>query len=75
MREISMIREDQSGIGYVDYIFYPYDKKSDGIIIELKVNDSAENAIKQIINKKYALKFKGKLGEKPKTTGRIIAVV
>lgn len=50
-------------------------KKSDGIIIELKVNDSAENAIKQIINKKYALKFKGKLGEKPKTTGRIIAVV
>lgn len=69
-----MSREDQAGIGYVDYIFYPYDKTRDGIIIELKVNDSPENAISQIKNKKYALKFKGKLGEKPKTTGRIIAV-
>ncbi|MCD8347640.1 MAG: ATP-binding protein, partial [Lachnospiraceae bacterium] len=67
-------REDQAGIGYVDYIFYPYNKNDDGIIIELKVNDSAENAIKQIKDKKYALRFKGKLGGKPKTTGRILAV-
>ncbi|MCD8105894.1 MAG: ATP-binding protein [Lachnospiraceae bacterium] len=67
-------REDQAGIGYVDYIFYPYNKNEDGIIIELKVDDTAENAIKQIKDKKYALKFKGKLGEKPKTNGRILAV-
>ncbi|MCD8014500.1 MAG: ATP-binding protein [Lachnospiraceae bacterium] len=67
-------REDQAGIGYVDYIFYPYNKKEDGIIIELKVDDSAENAIKQIKDKKYAMKFRGKLGERPKTTGRILAV-
>ncbi|MCC8105215.1 MAG: ATP-binding protein [Clostridiales bacterium] len=72
--QYDIIREDQAGTGYVDYIFYPYDRKSDGIILKLKVNDTPEHAIWQIKDKKYALKFKGKLGEKPKTTGRILAV-
>ncbi|MCD8118112.1 MAG: ATP-binding protein [Lachnospiraceae bacterium] len=67
-------REDQAGIGYVDYIFYPYDRKDPGIIIELKVNATPEYAIGQIKEKKYALKFKGKIGEKPKTEGQILAV-
>ena len=31
-------------------------------------------AIKQIKDKGYALRFKGKMGEKPKYTGRILAV-
>lgn len=64
----------QAGIGYVDYIFYPYNKSDDGIIIELKVDDSPETALNQIKDKKYALKFCRKIGEKPKTMGRIILV-
>lgn len=69
-----MQREDQAGIGYVDYIFYPYNRADDGIIIELKVDDTPETALKQIKDKNYAMKFQGKLGELPKTTGRIILV-
>ncbi|MCD7814407.1 MAG: ATP-binding protein [Lachnospiraceae bacterium] len=69
-----MQREDQAGIGYVDYIFYPHNRVDDGIIIELKVDDSPETALQQIKDKKYALKFQGKIGEEPKTTGRIILV-
>ncbi|MCD7833126.1 MAG: ATP-binding protein [Lachnospiraceae bacterium] len=67
-----MQREDQAGIGYVDYIFYPHNRVDDGIIIELKVDDSPETALQQIKDKKYALKFQE--GEEPKTTGRIILV-
>ncbi|MCD7746373.1 MAG: ATP-binding protein [Lachnospiraceae bacterium] len=67
-------REDQAGIGYVDYIFYPHNRSDDGIIIELKVDDSPETALQQIKDKNYALKFQGKIGEQPKTTGRIILV-
>ncbi|MCD7761801.1 MAG: ATP-binding protein [Lachnospiraceae bacterium] len=67
-------REDQAGIGYVDYIFYPYNRSDDGIIIELKVDDSPETALQQIKDKNYALKFQGKIGEQPRTTGRIILV-
>ncbi|MCD8009328.1 MAG: PD-(D/E)XK nuclease domain-containing protein, partial [Lachnospiraceae bacterium] len=67
-------REDQAGIGYVDYIFYPHNPSDDGIIIELRVDDSPETALQQIKDKKYALKFRGKLGEQPKITGRSILV-
>ncbi|MCD7814818.1 MAG: ATP-binding protein [Lachnospiraceae bacterium] len=66
--------KDQAGIGYVDYIFYPHNRSDDGIIIELKVDDSPETALQQIKDKNYALKFQGKMGEPPKTTGRIILV-
>ena len=68
-------REDKAGIGYVDFIFYPErDRKADCIILELKVNHSAEEAIRQIKEKQYALRFAPKLGETPKYTGRILAV-
>lgn len=67
-------REDRAGIGYVDFIFYPEDKNADCIILELKVNHTPEEAIAQIKEKKYALRFQGKLGEKPRYTGRILAV-
>ncbi|MCD8119940.1 MAG: ATP-binding protein [Lachnospiraceae bacterium] len=73
-KKYDMQREDQAGIGYVDYIFYPYHRSDDGIIIELKVDDSPETALQQIKDKKYAMKFQGKLGEQPKTTGRILLV-
>lgn len=68
-------REDRAGIGYVDFIFYPeQDLNADCIILELKVNHTAEDAIRQIKDKQYALRFQPKLGEMPKYTGRILAV-
>ena len=67
-------REDKAGIGYVDFIFYPFQKNDDAIIIELKVNHSADEAIQQIKDRQYALRFEGKFGEKAEYTGRILAV-
>ncbi len=67
-------REDKAGVGYVDFIFYPYKKDDDAIIIELKIDKTADEAIQQIKDRKYALKFEGKLGAKPQYTGRILAV-
>lgn len=67
-------REDKAGIGYVDFIFYPEDKSADCIILELKVDHTPEEAIAQIKEKNYALRFRGKLGEKQVYTGRILAV-
>ena len=70
----TMEREDKAGTGYVDFIFYPNNGKDDCIILELKAGSTAEEAIKQIKDRNYALKFQGKLGEEPKYTGRILAV-
>lgn len=67
-------REDKAGIGYVDFIFYPNKKNEDCIILELKVDHTPEEAIQQIKDKKYALRFAGKLGEPSPYTGRILAV-
>ena len=67
-------RENKAGVGYVDYIFYPFRRDDDAIIIELKVNHTADDAIRQIVERQYALRFEGKIGEKPEYTGRILAV-
>ena len=67
-------REDKAGKGYVDFIFYPERKHGDALILELKVDSTPQEAIKQIKDKGYALRFKGKMGERPKYTGRILAV-
>ena len=67
-------REDKAGEGYVDFIFYPELKGADALILELKVDGTPEEAIRQIKEKGYILRFKGKTGEAPKYTGRILAV-
>lgn len=67
-------REDKAGVGYVDFIFYPFVKNDDAIIIELKVNHTVDEAIQQIKDRQYILRFEGKLGEKTEYTGRILAV-
>ena len=67
-------REDKAGVGFVDFIFYPENPAEDGIILELKVDHTAEEAIEQIKNKKYALRFQGRLGARCNFTGRIICV-
>ena len=65
---------DKAGKGFVDFIFYPERRNSDCIILELKVNSTPDEAIKQIKNKNYALRFEGKPGGAPKYTGRILLV-
>ena len=67
-------REDKAGKGYVDFIFYPVRYDQDCIILELKVDHTPEEAIAQIKEKDYALRFKGKTAEREKYTGRILAV-
>lgn len=67
-------REDKAGTGYVDFIFYPYDTTADCIILELKVDHTPDEAIAQIIDKKYALKLMPKLAGQKIYTGRILAV-
>lgn len=68
-------REEKAGVGYVDFIFYPImNRNDDCIILELKVDAGAEEAVKQIKDKKYALRFAPKLGGEVVYTGRILAV-
>lgn len=67
-------REDKAGKGYVDFIFYPYDSRRDGIILELKMDREPEEAIRQIKERDYALRFQGKAGERDRCEGRILAV-
>ncbi len=67
-------REDKAGKGYVDFVFYPIRHDQDCIILELKVDHTPEEAIAQIKEKQYALRFKGKMSEAERYTGRILAV-
>lgn len=70
-----MEREDKAGKGYADFIFYPEaDRRKDGFILELKVDHTAEEALRQIKDRNYALKFAGRLGEAPEYTGRVLGV-
>ncbi|WP_288174402.1 AAA family ATPase [Sporofaciens musculi] len=72
--EYRVEREDKAGKGYVDFIFYPQHRRGDALILELKVDGKPEEAIRQIRDKRYVLRFQGKLGEKPKFEGRVLAV-
>ncbi|MCD8009698.1 MAG: ATP-binding protein [Lachnospiraceae bacterium] len=67
-------RESKAGQGYADFIFYPERQGDDGLILELKVDDTPEAAIRQIKDRKYVLKFQGKMAEKKRHTGRILLV-
>ena len=67
-------REDKAGKGFVDFIFYPIKPGDDGIILELKVDHSPTEAIAQMKDKGYMLRFRGKIAEKPRYTGRILLV-
>ncbi|MCD7708636.1 MAG: ATP-binding protein, partial [Clostridiales bacterium] len=74
-----VVREQKAGKGFADFIFYPMKQGNDGIILELKVDDTPENAIAQIREKQYALGFDtgehvGGLGGCPPCTGRILLV-
>lgn len=53
-------REEKSGKGYVDFAFHPIRLRDKPFILELKKNDTPENAIKQIRDNEYAVKMKKK---------------
>lgn len=67
-------REDKAGEGFVDFIFYPERRSDAGILLELKVDSTPQEALRQIRDKNYILRFSGKMGELPKYKGRILAV-
>ncbi len=67
-------REDKAGEGFVDFIFYPQYQGEDCLILELKVNATPKEAIRQIKDRRYALRFAGKLGEERRYAGRVLAV-
>lgn len=67
-------REDKAGEGFVDFIFYPNRRNMDAMLLELKVDSTPESAVEQIKRKGYDLRFKGKLGEISRYTGRLLAV-
>lgn len=50
-------REDKSGKGFADFIFYPKQKNKIGIILELKWGKSPQEAILQIKNRDYHKKL------------------
>ena len=69
-------REDKAGKGYVDFIFYPENPPAaDGIILELKVDHSPEEAIEQIKEKNYMLRFTGNTSEHQKVKIRRVLLV
>lgn len=55
-REYQVEREQKSGKGYCDYLFYPKKSGKPAIILELKVDDTPEEAIAQIKEKVYMQK-------------------
>ena len=67
-------REDKAGEGFVDFIFYPENRNAAGIILELKMDSTPEEALQQIIAKNYILRFEGKIGERAKYQGKILGV-
>ncbi len=50
-------REEKTGKGFADFIFYPLNTSDTAIILELKKDDTPENAIAQIMERKYYTKL------------------
>ena len=67
-------REAKGGTGYADFLFRPKRKDDDIIILELKVNDTPQNAIEQIKSREYYKALLPSFGESKEYTGRIILV-
>lgn len=68
-------REEKAGKGFVDFIFYPeLPPASTGIILELKADHSPQEAIAQIKQKNYILRFTGKTMQEWRKPHRILLV-
>lgn len=53
-------REDKAGKGYVDFVFYPERRNADAMILELKIDSTPDEAIRQIKEKNMRFVFRGK---------------
>ena len=62
--DYKIVREMPAGIGFADFIFYPNNKSKPAFIIELKKDATADEALKQIKEKRYALALKDYTGQK-----------
>ncbi len=51
-------REEKAAKGRADFLFYPRYRRDLPMVIELKVDDTVDNALKQIKDRNYPLKFK-----------------
>ena len=60
-RKYTIIQELPSGYGFADIGFIPLSPKDPAIIVELKCNQDADTAIKQIKDKKYPAGFENYL--------------
>jgi len=60
-RKYTIIQELPSGYGFADIGFIPMNPKDPAIIVELKCNQDADTAIKQIKDKKYPAGFENYL--------------
>ena len=67
--EYKIEREEKTGKGYADFMFHPRKETGNAIILELKKDDKADNALKQIKERDYSLKF-----IKQNETRKILAV-
>ena len=57
----TIVKDRPTGLGFADRGFIPLDKKDPAMIVELKYNQDADTAIKQIKNKKYPAGFENYL--------------
>ena len=74
-KEYKMIRELPSGRGYADIVFLPLPHTGKpALVVELKYDKTVSAAIQQIKDRNYILRFAGKLGEKKRYTGKVLAV-
>ena len=59
LNKYRITRESKAGKGYVDFLFEPMRKDETALILELKYNHSAENALKSIHERDYIKRLKG----------------
>lgn len=57
-------REEKSGKGFADFIFYPRQKNLPGMVMELKADDTPQAAVRQIKDKEYCEKLRREKVEK-----------
>ncbi len=59
-----IVREEKSGKGFADFIFYPRRRQLPGIVLELKSDASPETALSQIKEREYCAKLREENVEK-----------
>ena len=64
LKKYDIHRELKGGEGFADFVFIPYDKNATSFIIELKVDSTPEEALKQIKNKNYMQALRNCTGKK-----------